>query len=151
MKNQRLKQFTASLLVVLSLFVSSVSACACSSALKTKDSCCQPPLSIKAEQQSPQHLHEAPDAARHEENLPENISISFSANECCGASLSPRLFAKTESVKIEKQKLSDSPISPIESTSVSRVVATKSINSVTPFYLSVFFQNLTPGRAPPRL
>ena len=143
MKNQRLKQFTVSLLVVLSLFVSSVSACTCSHEPETSEiSHCQPP---------PQHSHDAQAESHHDENLPESVSVLVSPNQCCGIQSTPRASAVTKNNKIDKQALIVSPSPPIEFVSVSQIVSIKTVGFVTPFYLSDSFHNLTPGRAPPRL
>jgi hypothetical protein len=154
MKNQRLKQFAASLLVVLSLFVSSVAACTCSAhdSATSEPSHCEPQLSVKTEENhAHEHLRDAQIDSQADDNLAKDISASFSGNECCCVQPAPRVAAKTENIKVQKQKSAISPISEIEPILVSQLVTVKTIDFVSPFYLSDSFHNLTPGRAPPRL
>ena len=144
MKNQRLKQFAVSLLVVLSLFVSSVSACTCSHEPQTSElSHCQP--------QPPQHSHGAKAESHHDQTLPESVSVLVSPNQCCGIQSAPRASAVTKNIQVEKQALTTSPAPAIEFVSISHIVPVKTVGFVAPFYLSDSFHNLTPGRAPPRL
>jgi hypothetical protein len=154
MKKQPLIQFAASLFIALSLFVSSVSACACSShGLQENElSHCQPQQSVKAEEQSA-HQHSTNDqsASHHSDNSPENISASFSENECCCVQSAPKVSAKTENIKIEKQKATVSSPAEIKLISLSQIVTINTVGFVSRFYLSDSFRNLTPGRAPPRL
>lgn len=143
MKNQRLKQLAASLSVVLSLFVSSVSACTCSHESQTSEvSHCEPP---------PQHSHGAQAETHHDENLPEFTSALSSPSQCCGIQTTPRVSAVTKNIEIEKEALTASPATAIEFVRVSQSVSIKTVGFAAPFYLSDSFHNLTPGRAPPRL
>jgi hypothetical protein len=154
MKNQRLKQFAACLLVVLSLFVSSVSACTCSSHKSQTNelSHCQPQQPVKTEEhQAHQHTPDLEEASHHDGDLPENILASFSDDECCCVQSTPRVSAKTENIKIEKQKVAVSSFTPIKLISELPTVPTKTVDFIAPYYLSDSFHNLTPGRAPPRL
>jgi hypothetical protein len=96
MKNQRLKQFTVSLLVVLSLFVSSVSACTCAHHQEKVEadvsSCHQHSPKAEAEQQ-------------FGTNPFEKIQSVISETECCCIQPAPKVVAKSESIKIDKQIL----------------------------------------------
>jgi hypothetical protein len=142
MKNQRLKQCAVSLLIVLSLFVSSVSACTCPHETQTTElSHCQPP----------QHSHGAQAESHHNETIPESVSVLVSPNQCCGIQSTPRASAVTKNIQVEKQALATSLAPTIEFISISHIAPIKTIGFVTPFYLSDSFHNLTPGRAPPRL
>ena len=143
MKNQRLKQCAVSLLVVLSLFVSSVSACTCSHEPQASElSHCHP---------QPQHSHDAQSDSHHNETTQESVSVLVSPNQCCGIQSAPRVSAVTKNVQVEKQALTTSPSPAIEFVSISYIASVKTVGFVTPFYLSDSFHNLTPGRAPPRL
>lgn len=154
MKNQRLKQFAASLLVVLSLFISLVAACTCSAheSATNEPSHCEPQLSVKTEENhAHQHLPYAQIGSQIDDKLTTDLSASFSENACCCVQSAPRVAAKTENIKVEKQKSAITQISEIEPILVSQLVIVKTIDFVSPFYLSDSFHNLTPGRAPPRL
>ncbi|MBA2621001.1 MAG: hypothetical protein H0U87_07360 [Acidobacteria bacterium] len=144
MKNQRLKQFACGFFVVLSLLASTVSAaCICSThAIKTnEDAHCR-----RHEEQYTARPHSHQSAA-------ENTSVSFSeTDECCCVQSAPRAFAKSESLKIEKQSAASLSFSLIKfACGVSQNVSVKTVDFTTPFYLSDSFHNLTPGRVPPRL
>jgi hypothetical protein len=140
MKNQRLKQFAAGFLVVLSLFVSSVAACGCSHHQE------------KAETAQPScHQHSAENQSGEMNPSPEN-SATFDANDnCVCAQSAPRVFAKSEIVKIEKQAAAISPRITVS------VALTASISAVVtsyyskPLYLSDSFYNIKSPRAPPIL
>jgi hypothetical protein len=143
MKNQRLKQCAVSLLVVLSLFVSSVSACTCPHETQTSElSHCQP---------ASQHSHDAQAESHHNETKPESVLVLALPSQCCGIQSAPRVSAVTKNIEIEKQALATSPVPVIEFVSISLIDTNKTADFVTPFYLSDSFHNLTPGRAPPRL
>lgn len=142
MKNERLKQFALSFTVVLSLFASSFAAvCTCSSHEQdaAESSHCQQEVK---EVSAHRHSHE---------NSVETVSASFSeTDDCCCVQSAPRAFAKTESVKIEKQTAAVSHVAPVEFKSISQRASIKTVAFAAPFYLSDSFHNLTPGRAPPR-
>ena len=95
MNSERLKQFTVSLLVVLSLFVSSVSACTCSHHQEKVEvdvsSCHQHSPEAKAEQ--------------HHDTQSKKIQSIISETECCCIQPAPKVVAKSESLKIDNQIL----------------------------------------------
>ena len=143
MKNQRLKQFGTSLLIVLSLFVSSISAaCTCAHENAEAAECSH------SEQQ--QHSHEGASENHSHFDSAEVVSISESEAECCCAPTAPKVSAKAVNLKIEKQFSVLSRTSPIEIAFVAQKIRVKS-EFVTPFYLTDSFHNLSPGRAPPVL
>lgn len=141
MKNWRLKQMTASFLVVLSLFVSSVSACGCSRHQESTEA-----DSPSCHEHSQKEKVENNDGA----NSAETIQTVISETECCCVSPAPKALAKSETVKIEKQSLAILPTTPIKIAFVQKIVLVES-EFTTPFYLTDSFHNLTPGRAPPVL
>jgi len=142
MNSAQLKQFTVSFLVVLSLFVSSVSACTCShhqEKVEVDVSACH------------QHSPEAKAEQHPGTNVSEEIQTVISETECCCVQPAPKVVAKSESVKIGKQIL----VSAGENKSVSELVLER-VHSPSNFHSSQLpitdsFYNLTPGRAPPRL
>jgi hypothetical protein len=138
--NGRLKQFAASFVVVLSLFVSSVSACACShhQQVETVSSSCHG------------HSHSTKAETHQHTTSLETAQALVSETECYCIQPAPRVFAKSENVKIEKQVSNLAQISPVEIVFVPQTTSVKS-EFITPFYLTDSFYNLTPGRAPPRL
>lgn len=150
MKNERLKQFILSLFVALSLLSSSVSAvCSCASheSQASGHSHCEPPTK---EHSANRHSHEIADENSRESSF-ETVSVSESEpGDCCCVQSAPRVFAKTECVKLEKQTAAILPFAPIEFVSISQTVPVKTVDFAAPFYLSDSFHNLTPGRAPPR-
>ena len=140
MKNQRLKQFAAGFLIVFSLFVSSVSACTCSrheEKAETDSSSCH------------EHSQEKKVESHHDADSPQTVQTLISETECCCVQPARRVFAKSETVKIEKQSLAVLPAFAVKTAFVSQTVSVKS-EFVAPFYLTDSFYNLTPGRAPPR-
>lgn len=94
MKNKVIKHYVVGYLAVLSLFVSTVAACACSHHIKTKveePSCHQ--SSHTAEHQNSQGKDEAQNA--------HNVALDVSC--VCFTSSAPKAFGKTETIKIQKQ------------------------------------------------
>lgn len=123
------KQIAVGLLIVLSLFVSSVSACVCShhtEKIETKVSSCH----------------------GHSETTQERTSELDSNDECFCIQPAPRIFSKSETIKFEKQT-AVLPLSDIELKAVSQVVADAGVYFEKPFYLSDSFYNLKSPRAPP--
>lgn len=139
MKSVRLKQFGLAFCLVVSLFVSSVSACTCShhpQKVETEvSSCHQHSESTKTEQ------HHSPDSNEEAQSV-------IPQDECCCVEPTPRVVAKAENIKIEKQKLATFSLLPVEIAFVPQTFKVKSEFS-RKFYLTDSFYNLTPGRAPP--
>jgi hypothetical protein len=141
MKSVRLKQFGLAFCLVVSLFVSSVSACTCS----------HHPEKVEIEVSScRQHSETIQTGQHHKANLDENAQSLVSQDECCCIEPAPKVVAKSETLKIEKQKLATLSLLPVEIAFVPQIVSVKS-EFITPFYLTDSFYNLTPGRAPPNL
>jgi hypothetical protein len=157
MKSTRLKQFVASFLVVLSLLVSSVSACTCthnSPQAETSEHCQpEPPQHSHESNTDSHHSHnESASGHQHDEQAKINFaSLSFSETECCCISPAPKVFTKSEKVKTEKQASRLLSKTEIEVRLTPQIVSVKTVEFTRPFYLSDSFHNLTPGRAPPSL
>jgi hypothetical protein len=141
MKSVRLKQFGLALCLTLSLFVSSISACTCS----------HHPEKVEVEAPScHQHSETAKTEQHHDSDSNENAQSLAPQDECCCLEPTPKVVAKAENIKIEKQKLATVSLAPIEIAVVSQIVSVKS-EFTRKFYLTDSFYNLTPGRAPPSL
>ena len=161
MKNRRLKQFAASLFVVLSLLVSSVSAactCATHRAIEQSEHC-QPKANNHSHQaaqsEHPHASHEHSDEVsgehRHAESADtKDFAQALSAAECCCVQPAPQVSAKIETVKIEKQAAILNRISLFEIAFVPEIIRAES-RFVATLYLTDSFYNLSPGRAPPVL
>ena len=141
MKSLRLKQFGLALCLTLSLFVSSISACTCSHHPEKVEietpSCHQHSETVKTEQ-------------HHDSDSNKNAQSLVPQDECCCLEPTPKVVAKAENIKIEKQKLATVSLAPVEIAFVPQIVSVKS-EFTRKFYLTDSFYNLTPGRAPPSL
>jgi hypothetical protein len=127
--------------VLISLFVSSISACACS----------HHPENVETEASSAhRHAETTPTEHHHDAELNENAQSLAPTDECCCLEPSPKVFAKSETLKIEKQSLAVLPVSTIRAGFAAQTVPV-GFELVPPFYLTDSFYNLTPGRAPPAL
>lgn len=144
MKSARLKQLGLAFCLLVSLFVSSVSACTCS----------HHPEKVETETSS---CHEHSEAANteptehHSSDSNESALSVVPADECCCIEPAPRVFAKSETVKVEKQSAALPQSSLDKAALIAEIVLVKSIDFETPFYLTDSFYNLSPGRAPPVL
>ena len=131
---KRTKQIAVGLFVILSLFVSSVSACVCShhaEKIETESVSC--------------HEHAEPQPESAEKGTKLNPSAE------CGCILpAPRVFSKSETIKIEKQAAA-LPFSMPEIKLISAVLPAENHYFEKPFYLSDSFYNLKSPRAPPAL
>lgn len=132
-----IKQFILILCCTLSLFASSVAACACSHHLEKTE--------IEA-----QSCHEHSENTEVKRGSSETIQTTISEGECFCVQPAPKLIAKSEKVKIEKQQIAILTYLPLQSTFAVRANPVKT-DFVKPFYLTDSFYNLTPGRAPPVL
>lgn len=139
MKSEKIKQFSVSILIVLSLFVSSISACCCSHHEK------------KAEIETPSCHGKTHEAEKQNDAVETNDADFFNVPCECSSEFAPKVFAKSENVKIEKQtaKLADSIN--IESKEVLQEKSVAKIEFSKPFYLSDSFYNLKSPRAPPTI
>ena len=141
MKSARLKQLGLAFCLMVSLFVSSISACTCS----------HHPEKVETEVSSCHGHSETRQTEQHQKaNLDENAQSLVPQDACCCAEPAPKVIAKSETLKIEKQSLAVLPILAIETVFVTQAVSVES-EFITPFYLTDSFYNLTPGRAPPSL
>ncbi len=123
----RLKQFSLAILVVLSLFASNIAACCCSHHQE------------KTETKIP---------SCHQKNGSE-ISDSFKRPCVCSIEFAPKIFAKSDTVKIKKQAAKIASIVSIKFDAVSKIVADENFNFPKPFYLSDSFYRHKSPRAPP--
>ena len=142
MKSVKSKRFAISLLVLLSIFASSVSACACShhrEKPETDSASC--------------HEHSAEAKAGEDNgdgNLPETINSIASEAGCICLQLAPKAVVKSENIKVEKHFAALAAVKPVEIVFTETIVSVK-IDFSKPQYLSDSFYNLSPGRAPPAL
>ena len=140
---QTLKQFVLISCCVLSLLASSVSACIC------------PHHQEKTLTEAPScHSHATENAAAEQTNdadSPETIKTSASeADACCCVQPAPKVVAKSETVKLEKQAAALPAAAPPAVVFAVQVVSVEN-NLPKPLYLTDSFYNLSPGRAPPRI
>ena len=157
MKNSRMTKLAISFLTILSLFVSSISACTCAHESPTAKNHCEPQLaqhSLESENVNHSHsesIHSHELENEHKKlNSAENLSDSFSLEECCCFQSAPRVFAKSETVKIEKHAAEISPNSAIHFQSTVPIVEVVTFYSIAPVYHLDFFKNPKSPRAPPR-
>jgi hypothetical protein len=138
LKIHRLRQVAASVFVVLSLCVSSVSACACAHHSHPE----------KAEAETPSCHSQA-----HTEEAAGQPAVKDSADASCECILqSPsKVFVKSEKLKLEKQAVLAKEAGPsIVFETAAALSASPNLYSLR-FFTQGDFHNLTPGRAPPRL
>jgi hypothetical protein len=140
MKSVNLKQFAISLLALLSLFASAVSACTCAH------------HQAKRETDLPAcHAHPAAKTEIGQNDAagsPETIETAISGVECFCLQPAPKVASKAETVKFKKYMAAISPLTSPEIVFVPQIAAVR-INFTKPLYLSDSFYNLSPGRAPP--
>ena len=158
MKNRRLPQIVFSLGIVLSLFASSISAvCLCR---ETAENHCQPMPSHEtnaenhsyhAKEETISNHHESPDKYHHEAVSTDIFSFNATLDECCCSLNTPKVFAKTETVKIEKQAINYQPNAPPQTVLTAPSQTAETVYYTKPLYLSDSFHNIKSPRAPPRL
>lgn len=158
MKMAKIKQISLVLCCMFTMLVSSVSACYCAhnEIVPQKEQHCAPqPQSAhkeKAENHSADHhSKKASGESYHETFSGTGINSVDQSDECCCVQPSPKIYAKSEGIKIQKQSAALLTFAPVELKSISQVASVKTIHIAAPFYLSDSFYNLTPGRAPPVL
>lgn len=135
---QKLERIAIGLLIVLSLFVSSVAACVCSHHTENA-----PKIEVSS-------CHSHPEAKKEDGSNEEGFA-SFDANEDCSClQPTPRVYAKSETIKIEKQTTALS-FSGVEFKAISVILISENAYYEKPFYLSDSFYNLKSPRAPPIL
>jgi hypothetical protein len=133
-------QIAIGIIFILSLFVSSVSACSCphhEQAAKPETASCHP------------HSHGA-NSTQGSSRASENASSSLLLGDCCCIQPAPKAATKSATIKAEGKVVKSSPLPVADPVFVltAQVVqpAFESLSSLTDSYY-----NLTPGRAPPRL
>jgi hypothetical protein len=143
-KIDKLRQAAASFLVILSLFVSSVSACACAHH--------NHPKQLKAEESSchREKSHEQAETQDSDDSVSFSGDIAAASCECV-LDTAAKVFAKNEKLKIGKQAALS-----ISNDKSPVLVFTRPLDLSAGFYsprifVSDPFYNLMPGRAPPRL
>lgn len=153
----KLRRFAASLFVVLSLFVSSVSACVCAdhSVQAESDQHCQPPTGhhTSAAEKESHHSHDESVENNRRDDSPQQKESSVFApeSECCCIEAAPKTLGKFEKYKTGKQTARLLPKTRIEINSTLQAVRVYVSEFATPFYLFDSFYNVPRGRAPPRL
>ena len=142
MQNRRLQQFAISFLIVLSLFVSSVSACACAhhqeEKAETKISSCHQPETRETKTEN-----------HHQSDSTETVQTVISEGDCNCVQPAPKVVSKNENFKFEKQTVALLPKLPVEIKVVPHIVSADVIDFEPPFYLSDSFYNISPSRGPP--
>jgi hypothetical protein len=148
MKKAKLKQYGLAICLVVSLFVSAVSACTCShhpqriETTASDNSSCHQHSEEATEETSSEHQESAGSGETARSVVPND--------ECCCIQPAPEVVVKTENFKTEKQSLAILPASQVTIAFVPQTILVR-IEFVAPFYLTDSFYNLTPGRAPPIL
>ncbi len=137
MKSEKIKQFSVSILIVLSLFVSSISACCCSHHTE------------KAETETPSCHGKMHEAEQSNQAVQANDADSFKIPCECSLESAPKGFAKSENLKIEKQTAKSVDSINFEIKEVLQEISASKIEFSKPFYLSDSFYNLKSPRAPP--
>lgn len=147
MKKAKLKQTGLVVYLIVSLFVSAVSAGTClyhpKDARTTADTSSHHPHSEKAHEQISSEHHESADSSETARSVVPN-------DGCCCVEPARKVFAKIENLKIEKQSLAVLPASQVVVAFVPQKFTVKS-EFIAPFYLTDSFYNISPGRAPPIL
>jgi len=141
MKSIKFKQFALSLAALLSLFVSGVSACACSHHQiqdETKSSSCH------------EHSPHQKAAQDQKNNLDGKIKSLVSEAECTCFQSASKFVTKSEINKFGKHIAAISLEVPAKIVSVPQTIGDQ-IRFSKPLYLSDSFYNISPGRAPPSL
>lgn len=151
MRLLKLKQFGLVLCCLVSLFMPSIAAaCACRHETACAAHCRSKHQSLQ--ERSCEHPQHHDDNAGTVADSSESFQTVITQPDCCCASSStPRVFAKTDTVKIEKQIALSIKPARIEFETTPQIVSVKTVVFEVPFYLSDSFYNISPGRAPPRL
>ena len=131
------KQIAGGILIILSLFVSSVAACICSHHTEKAQ------VDVSCHEHSEKKQDQDADSS-------EKIQQLDSYDECGCVLPAPRAISKSETIKFEKQT-SALPVSQVEIKIVSLSFAVENSYFEKPSYLSDSFYNLKSPRAPPVL
>lgn len=153
MKKAKLKQKGLAIYLVVSLFVSAISAGTClhhpKEARTTADTSSHHQHSEGAHEQISSEHHESND--HHESADSSETARSVVPDEkCCCIEPARKVVAKIENLKIEKQSLIGLPASRVTIAFIPQKLTVKS-EFIAPFYLTDSFYNISPGRAPPIL
>ena len=140
---RKIERFAASILIVFSLFVSTIAACCCDH-YEEKAAVEVPSCHAQTAETKTENHHE-----RKDSNETAQFN-SIDANCECLAFSAPKVYAKNENVKAEKQALTSETVKLPEAEFAASIAAFESVFAA-PFYLSDSFYNISPGRAPPRL
>jgi hypothetical protein len=147
MKEAKLKQYCLAICLLVSLFVSAVSAGTClhhpQRVETTADTSSCHQHSEEATGKTSSEHHESADSSETAQSVVPN-------DECCCIESAQRIIAKTENLKIEKQILADVRASRLTVAFISQKFAVRT-EFIAPFYLTDSFYNISPGRAPPIL
>ena len=141
MKNWRLKQVFLSLCVVLSLFSSSVAACACSHHL----------LQAEVHASSCHQMSEAEDSQVGQSDDAKQFKTISEKCNCFVKNSQPFVVNKAKNLQFQNQAMILSVLPQVEKYEV--IVEIVSLKSVltTRFYNSNYLDKLKPARAPPVL
>lgn len=133
---KKTKQIAFGILVVLSLLASSVSACVCSHHAEKK---------VETETAS---CHKRSEKNTTETSQIEKTERLKSHDSCFCLEAAPRVFSKSETVKIEKQA-AVLPVLEIRAKTFFAATRFENFFWAEPFYFSDSFYNLKSPRAPP--
>jgi hypothetical protein len=144
MKKAKLKQYGLTIYLIVSLFVSAVSA----------GGCWRHPKPVERAAETSCHQHSAglnEISVDQEGGDSSEIARSVATNDkCCCIEPTAKITAKIENLKIEKQTLADVPASLVDATFEEQKITVKT-ELIALFYLTNSFYNLALGRAPPVL
>jgi hypothetical protein len=142
-RSEKIKQISASVLVVLCLFVSSIAACYCEHHQEK----------VEAENPSCHSQKDESKAEKHHAAEVETSGQSTQVNAPCECLFdsAPKFVAKSENVKIEKQI----PLFIAEVETIRGFIAVRAPSSprfdFASFHITDSFYNIKSPRAPPRL
>jgi len=129
-------------LFILSLLVSSVSACSC----PHHEDAAAPEAALR---HFHSHSHEVESGHDSSKDPPSAVSL-VSPEDCCCVQAAPKAASKSEVIKWDGKVLKSSPLPTVDQVFVSAAEVVQ-IGLETPSLLVESDLNLTPGRAPPRL
>ena len=138
--NKRLQPFAIGLLTMLSLFVSSASACTCSHQ-ETKGT---------PEATSHHHHDLEENAESHDSYVEDANTCSASHADCICEVTTSKVIAKSEGIKLRKHATAVFIKTPLP-IAVASLAKTTRAEFAKPFYLSDSFYNLAPKRGPPTI
>lgn len=141
MKSRRLKQIFLSLCVVLSLFASSVAACACSHHL----------LEAEVHAVSCHQMSEAEDSqAEQSKDVSQFETVAERCN-CFAKTSQPSVVNKAKNLKLQNHSLILPSLPKVERYEAIVEIVSVKASLTTRFYNSNYLDKLKPARAPPVL